>query len=145
MSHIHPERSTCSLGEPDLHAVPHSQKDIVTSQLVTKMPNNELTDTSTSFHFTFKANNLYTDISEVEIYLEVTHDKAGRTALAVEETSVPVNNQFNSLFDSVQMHINGEKVNSNNDENSYKAYLEDLLGTCRVVTTTSRTQPAIWT
>ena len=129
MSLIHPEGSTCSLGELDLHAVPYSQKDIVRSQLVTKTPNNALTDTSTSFDLTFKSNNLYTDISEVEIYLEATHDKADRTAQAIEETSVPVNNQFNSLFDSLQIHINGEKVNSNKDEYSDKAYLKDLLGT----------------
>ena len=103
MSLIHPEGSICSLGELDLHAVPYSQKDIMRSQLVSKTPNNALTDTSTTFEFTFESNNLYTDLSEVEIYLEVTQVKADIAALTINQTSGPVNNKLHSLVDSMQM------------------------------------------
>ena len=130
MSLIHPEVSTCSLGELNLHAVPHSQKGIVRSQLVTKTPNNAVIENSTCFEFTLESDNLYTVFSEVEIHLEITHQKAVQTALAIEVKSAPVTNQLNSPLDSMQMHINGDILGT-----YWGPSWKTKTVTCRVVTT----------
>ena len=129
MSLIHPDASTCNLGELDLHALPVSQKDILRSQIVTKTTNNALTNTTTTFDFTFEPTSLYTDLGDAELYLEYAVVAADNTtAITADIDAGPVNNILHSLFSSVQLLINGEKVTSNNDEYAYKAMLLDLLG-----------------
>lgn len=128
MSLIHPEASTCVLGELDLHALPITQKDILRSQTVVKTTNNALTDTTSSFDFTFEPTNLYTALRDTLLYLEFNVVQDDGTALAETHPACTVNNILHSLFSSVQLLINGEKVTPNYDEYAYKAYLLDLLG-----------------
>ena len=99
MSLIHLEGRTCTLGELDLHSLPISQKDFLHTRLGVSPTNNALTGTSTSFKVTFEANMLYTDLAEVEIYLEVTHQLVNGDYLKVEVEALHL------LFETVQMSI----------------------------------------
>ena len=129
MSLIHPAGNTCAVGELDLHALPFTQKDILKTLNITKTTNNALTNTTTSFDFTFKPSNNYTDLRETVLYLEFTIERPDGTALLVAVEAAPVNNLLHSIFANMQMLINGEKVTGNYDQYPYKAYLTDLIAT----------------
>lgn len=128
MSLLHPNGQTCAVGELDLHAVAVTQKDILRSQTIVKTTNNALTEHTDSFDFTFEASALYTDLSETELYLEFeVLDNAGQH-LAADSDAAPVNNIAHSLFNSVQMLVNGEKVTGNNEDYAFKSTILDLVG-----------------
>ena len=129
MSLIHQAGNTCAVGELDLHAVPITQKDILKTLHITKTTNNALTNTTTSFDFTFEPSNNYTDLKEAILYLEYTVEQADGTAPAVAIEAAPVNNILHSIFSNVQLLINGEKVTGNYEQYPYKAYLTDLITT----------------
>ena len=63
MSLLHEAGNSCAVGELDLHALPVSQKDILKTIPITKTTNNALTDTTTSFNFTFEPSSNYTDLN----------------------------------------------------------------------------------
>ena len=127
MSLIHPHGNCCATSELDLHALPVTQSDIVKSITTTKTTTNALTPTQTTFDFTFEQTNLYTDLSSALLYLEYKVCKADGTALANDSDAAPVNNILHSLFSSLQLLINGEKVTGNSEEYAFKAYLLTLL------------------
>ena len=127
MSLLHPQGTTCALGELDLHAMPATQKDVIRSQKVTKTTNNALTNNTTTFDFTFEPTSLYTNLNDVLLYLQYEVVQANGQHITDAQEAAPVNNIAHSLFSSVQMLINGEKITSNNDEYPYKAYMLDLL------------------
>ena len=129
MSLIHQAGNTCAVGELDLHALSVTQKDILKTLNKTKTTNNALTNTTTSFDFTFQPSNNYTDLSETTLYLEFTIEKPDGTALLVAVEAAPVNNLLHSIFANVQLLINGEKVTGNYEQYPYKAYLTDLIAT----------------
>ena len=128
MSLIHPHSNSCAINELDLHALPVTQSDVLKSVTVTKTTTNALTDNTTSFDFTFEPTNLYTDLGEALLYLQYKVCKEDGTRLAADSDAAPVNNILHSLFSSVQLLINGEKVTGNSEEYPYKAYLLTLLG-----------------
>jgi hypothetical protein len=119
--------NTCALGELDLHALPITQKDVIRTQTETKSPTNALTDNTNIFDFVFKSNVLYTDLSEAELYLEYTIEDDNGVKLQIADDAAPVNNIAHAMFESVQLLINGEKVNGNSEEYGYKAFILDLL------------------
>ena len=121
MSLIHQAGNICTVGELNLHALPDTQKDILKTLNITKTTNNALTNTTTSFDFTFEPSNNYTDLSETTLYLEFTIEKPDGTALLVAVEMAPVNNLLHSIFASVQLLINGEKVTGNYEQYSYKS------------------------
>ena len=121
MSLLHEAGNTCAVGELDLHALPVTQKDILKTIPITKTTNNALTDTTTSFDFTFEASGNYTDLSEASLFIEYT--------VVTGDDATPVNNLLHSIFSNVQMLINGEKVTGNYEQYPYKAYLTDLIAT----------------
>lgn len=121
MSLIHPAGNTCAVGELDLHALPITQKDILKTIPVVRTTNNALTNTTTSFDFTFEPTNNYTDLSEVLLYLEYTVEDEDGTALTVAEEAAPVNNILHSIFANVQLLLSGEKVTGNYEQYPYKA------------------------
>ena len=129
MSLIHAAGNTCAVGELDLHALPVTQKDILKSVPITKTTNNALTNTTTSFDFTFEPSNNYTDLSEASLYLEYNVETADGTDVTAANEAAPVNNILHSIFSNVQMLINGEKVTGNYEQYPYKAYLTDLIAT----------------
>ena len=129
MSLLHPNGQTCAVGELDLHAVAVTQKDILRSQTVTKTTNNALTDHTETFDFTFEGSALYTDLSETELYLEFEVVDNANAALDAGDEAAPVNNIAHSLFSSVQMLVNGEKVTGNNEDYAFKSTILDLVGT----------------
>ena len=127
MSLIHPHGASCATSELDLHALPITQSDIVKSIKTEKTTTNALTANQTSFDFTFEKSNLYTDPSSALLKIEYQVCKTDGTPIAVTEDAAPVNNILHSLFSSVQLLINGEKVTGNSEEYPYKAYLLNLL------------------
>ena len=129
MSLLHPNGQTCAVGELDLHAVGVTQKDVLKSQTVTKTTNNALTEHTEYFDFTFEPTALYTDLSEADLYLEFEVVDAAGNALADDSDAAPVNNIAHTLFSSVQLLVNGEKVTGNNEDYAHKANMLDLLGT----------------
>lgn len=129
MSLIHPAGNTCAVGELDLHALPITQKDILKTIPVVRTTNNALTNTTTSFDFTFEPTNNYTDLSEVLLYLEYTVEDEDGTALTAAVEAAPVNNILHTIFANVQLLINGEKVTGNYEQYPYKAYITDLIAT----------------
>ena len=128
MSLLHPHGQTCPIGELDLHALPLTQKDVLKSQTITKTTNNALTDHTDTFDFMFEPTALYTDLSETELYIEFEVVDATGTALAADSNAAPINNIGHSLFSSVQLLINGEKVTGNNGDYAFKATMLDLVG-----------------
>ena len=131
MSLIHPKGPTCAVSELDLHALPITQHDILKSQKITKTTNNALTANTQSFDFTFDPTTLYTDLSETELYLEYKVQKPDGTLVKDTDTSAPVNNIGHSLFKSLQLLVNGEKVTANNEDYAIRAMFMDLLGTSK--------------
>ena len=130
MSLLHEAGNTCAVGELDLYALPVTQKDIPKTIPITKTTTNALTDTTTSFDFTFEPSSNYTDLSEASLFIEytvVTDDDD--TAVTVADKAAPVNNLLHSIFSNVQMLINGEKVTGNYEQYAYKAYITDLVAT----------------
>ena len=129
MSLLHEAGNTCSVGELDLHALPVTQKDILKTIPITKTTNNALTDTTTSFDFTFEASGNYTDLSEASLFIEYTVVTGDDATVTAADKAAPVNNLLHSIFSNVQMLINGEKVTGNYEQYPYKAYLTDLIAT----------------
>ena len=129
MSLLHEAGNTCAVGELDLHALPVTQKDILKTIPITKTTNNALTDTTTSFDFTFEASGNYTDLSEASLFIEYTVVTADDATVTATDEAAPVNNILHSIFANVQMLINGEKVTGNYEQYPYKAYLTDLIAT----------------
>ena len=121
--------NTCAVGELNLHAVPVTQKGILKTIPITKTTNNALTDTTTSFDFTFEASNNYTDLNEASLYLEYNVVDDDGTDVTAADKAAPVNNVLHSIFSNVQMLINGEKVTGNYEQYPYKAYITDLVAT----------------
>ena len=111
-------RSPCSSGHPE---------QIVKSIKTEKTTTNALTASQTSFDFTFEPSNLYTDLASALLILEYQICKADGTALKDTDDATPVNNILHSLFSSVQLLINGEKVTGNSEDYPYKAFLLSLL------------------
>ena len=116
MSLLHAAGNTCAVGELDLHALPVTQKDILKTVPITKTTNNALTNTTTSFNFTFEASNNYIDLSEAILYLKYNVETADGTDVTAAENAVPVYNVLHSIFSNVQMLINGEKVTGNYEQ-----------------------------
>ena len=129
MSLIHAAGNTCAVGELDLHVLPVTQKDILKSVPITKTTNNVLTNTTTSFDFTFKPSNNYTDLSKASLYVEYNVEKPDGTDVTAADEAAPVNNILHSMFANVQMLINGEKLTGNFEQYPYKAYITDLIAT----------------
>ena len=129
MSLLHEAGNTCAVGELDLHALPVTQKDILKTIPITKTTNNALTDTTTSFDFTFEPTGNYTDLSEASLYIKYTVVAGDDTAVTAADEAAPVNNLLHSIFSNVQMLINGEKVTGNYEQCPYKAYITDLVAT----------------
>ena len=129
MSLLHEAGNTCAVGELDLHALPVTQKDILKTIPITKTTNNALTDTTTSFDFTFEPSGNYTDLNEASLYVEYTVVDGDGTDVTAADKAAPVNNVLHSIFSNVQMLINGEKVTGNYEQYPYKAYITDLVAT----------------
>ena len=128
MSLLHEAGNTCAVGELDLHALPVTQKDILKTIPITKTTNNALTDTTTSFDFTFEPTGNYTDLNEASLFIEYTVVAGDDTAVTALDEAAQVNNLLHYIS-NVQMLINGEKVTGNYEQYPYKAYITDLVAT----------------
>ena len=129
MSLLHAAGNTCAVSELDLHALPVTQKDIIKTIPITKTTNNALTDTTTSFDFTFEPSNNYTDLNEASLYLEYQVVQPDGTVVTAADEAAPVNNILHSVFSNVQMLVNGEKLTGNYEQYPYKSYITDLIAT----------------
>ena len=74
------------------------------------------------------ATGLYRDLNNSYLVVKCKVTKADKTDLDDAAVVAPVNNLLHSLFQSIDVYINGVKQTESNTLYAYRAYLEKLLG-----------------
>ena len=74
------------------------------------------------------ANGLYRDLNNSYLLVKCKVTKVDKTNLDDNAVVAPVNNLLHSLFQSIDVYINGVKQTESNTLYAYRAYIEKLLG-----------------
>ena len=127
MTMLHSGMSEAVINELDLHGLPPLNLSTVDNRLIEKPPTNSLSDSALQFEVNFEPSSHYTDLRECELTLEYRCVNNADTGLAANDTAAPVNNLLHSLFESIQVLLNNEKITGNNEDYPYKAFFHNLL------------------
>ena len=129
---LHSGMTEAVLSELDLHGLPPVNLCTIDNRVLEKPPVNALQDDGETFEINFEPSDLYTDLSETELTFDFkcVNETSG-VALAVAKTSGPVSNLFHSLYESIQVLVNNEKITGNNEDYAYKAWIANLIDTTK--------------
>jgi hypothetical protein len=118
----------CGKSELDLFSMPPTQ--IVLNDAVFHTLSPVSASATGAFQFEIEGDSIhYLDLSHTELWVTVNMvvDKKVETLDADIKKIFPVNNLLHSLFNQIQVNINGKSVENSNGLYAYRAYLEDLL------------------
>lgn len=133
-----PNSEECSKSELDLFTIPPTQVAVEDSVWDEIKPHPMFSDGVITFDLTGDSSS-YLDLSDTELWVKLILQKkvpnsADYTNAVFSETDktknsliAPVNNIIHSLFQQVQIYLNGKEVENTNSNYAYKAYLANLL------------------
>ena len=137
MSLLHPETCECVKSELELFTIPPTQTSIEGTRFEKYYP---LTSLNRGGPLEFKihtGDKEYIDPENVYLYLqmqilggsgEVLNDAEDAADDTPDDSVVlPINNFHASCFKSIEVHLNGKPISSNDSLYPYQAYLETLL------------------
>ena len=130
MSYVHPFSKRCDKSEIDLFSVPPTQQSLERGRWIDYAPLSSVENPDSAITYLIAGTDEYIDLSKT--ILTVTGKimmSDGTTPLTGgNQTSVaPVNNFLHSLFNQVDVYLNGKQVTPAMSTYAYQAYIETLL------------------
>ena len=127
MARQHDHSCDCTKSELDLFALPPTQRSIYDGEWTDVHPLVNWTD-SGPIEFHIPANTeMYTDLSNVQLYVKARIVKDGGGDMDGDDYSGPVNNWLHSLFEQVEVTMGNTIVSSATHTYPYRAYIENLI------------------
>ena len=122
MAFVHRQSCEGVMTELDLFTVPPTQTSIVNSHVVENQPMASL-DSGGSIEFLIPGSgDDYLDLANTMLYVQVKVTRANG-----DDPVGPVNNWLHSLFNQVDVYLNGTLVTPSTNTYAYRAYIETLL------------------
>ena len=129
MSYVHPFSKRCDKSEIDLFSVPPTQQSLERGRWIDYAPLSSVGNPDSAITYLIAGTDEYIDLSKT--ILRVTGKitaEGGVTLTGGNQTSVaPVNNFLHSLFNQVDVYLNGKQVTPAMGTYAYRAYIETLL------------------
>lgn len=127
MSFLHGHSNECMKSELDIFELPLTQTTIENSQWVHHRPFSALSD-SGPLEFVVSGSDMYLDLSHTMLSLRVELSTVeGANAEIQAHNPGVVNNFLHSLFNQVDVFLNGKLVSPSSNAYPYRAYIENLL------------------
>ncbi|XP_048775208.2 uncharacterized protein F54H12.2-like [Ostrea edulis] len=127
---MHRESCACDTDSLELFKVPPTNVTLEDSKWMEYHPISSTLNSDTApIEFEIKGQeDEYLDLSQSYLQMVCKFTKADGTALTgANSTSTPVNNILHSLFNEIDVSLNGKVITPGTDTYPYKAYLEKLL------------------
>lgn len=133
-----PNSEECSKSELDLFTIPPTQIVVEDSVWDDIKPHPTFSDGVITFDMTGDSSN-YLDLSDTELWVKlILQKKVANTATyenavfsdadATKNSLIaPINNIMHSMFQQIQIYLNGKEVENTNSNYAYKAYMANLL------------------
>ena len=130
MSYVHPFSKRCDKSEIDLFSVPPTQQSLERGRWIDYAPLSSVENPDSAITYLIAGTDEYLDLSKT--ILTVTGQimlEGGKTKLTGGNQSnvAPVNNFLHSLFNQVDVYLNGKQVTPAMSTYAYRAYIETLL------------------
>ena len=129
MSYVHPFSKRCDKSEIDLFSVPPTQQSLETGRWIDYAPLSSVGNPDSAITYLIAGTDEYIDLSKTILTVtgKITAE-GGATLTGGNQTSVaPVNNFLHSLFNQVDVYLNGKQVTPAMSTYAYRAYIETLL------------------
>ena len=129
MSYVHPFSKRCEKSEIDLFNVPPTQQSLERGRWIDYAPLSSVGNPDSAITYLIAGTDEYIDLSKTILTVtgKITAE-GGATLTGGNQTSVaPVNNFLHSLFNQVDVYLNGKQVTPAMGTFAYRAYIESLL------------------
>ena len=129
MSYVHPFSKRCDKSEIDLFSVPPTQQSLERGRWIDYAPLSSVGNPDSAITYLIAGTDEYIDLSKTILTVtgKITAE-GGATLTGGNQTSVaPVNNFLHSLFNQVDVYLNGKQVTPAMSTYAYRAYIETLL------------------
>ena len=129
MSYVHPFSKRCEKSEIDLFSVPPTQQSLERGRWIDYAPLSSVGNPDSAITYLIAGTDEYIDLSKTILTVtgKITAE-GGATFTGGTQTSVaPVNNFLHSLFNQVDVYLNGKQVTPAMGTYAYRAYIETLL------------------
>ena len=129
MSYVHPFSKRCDKSEIDLFSVPPTQQSLERGRWIDYAPLSSVQNPDSAITYLIAGTDEYIDLSKTILTVtgKITAE-GGATLSGGNQTSVaPINNFLHSLFNQVDVYLNGKQVTPAMSTYAYRAYIETLL------------------
>ena len=129
MSYVHPFSKRCDKSEIDLFSVPPTQQSLERGRWIDYAPLSSVQNPDSAITYLIAGTDEYIDLSKtiLTVTKKITAE-GGATLSGGNQTSVaPVNNFLHSLFNQMDVYLNGKQVTPAMSTYAYRAYIETLL------------------
>ncbi len=126
MASIHKQSCECTMSQLDLFSVPPTQTSILDGKWVDHHPISTITDQS-PIEFCITAGDDYLDLSETYLAIRAKIVNNDGTDIADQAAVGPTNLFLHSLFNQVDVSLNGRLVSQSSSTYPYRAMIETLL------------------
>ena len=129
MSYVHPFSKRCDKSEIDLFSVPPTQQSLERGRWIDYAPLSSVENSDSAITYLIAGTDEYIDLSKTILTVtgKITAE-GGATLTGGNQTSVaPVNDFLHSLFNQVDVYLNGKQVTPAMATYAYRAYIETLL------------------
>ena len=124
---VHPSSAESTTSQLDLFSVPLSQTSLEDGSFTEYHPVSVLTSTG-PIEFTISAENSnYIDLANSFFYVRASVTTSNGDDLAKTAEIAPECNFLHTLWSQVDVYLNGLLVTQSNNNNPYRAYIENLL------------------
>ena len=127
MARQHDLSCDCTKSELDLFAIPPTQISIEGGQWVDTHPNASITDNGPIEFVIPGESEQYFDLSNAQLHVEASLQKADGGDLGADKFPGPVNNFLHSLFEEVEVALDDTIVTASTHTYPYRAYIENLV------------------
>ena len=136
MSLIHPDSLECTKSELDIFYIPPTQYSILSGRWVEYQPLSPLQTGQISelknvgsnpIEFQFSGDNCYIDIAKTYLFLQAQILTENGSRLKDEMICAPVNLFMHSLFQQIDVELNGTLVTQSQNTYPYRSMIETLL------------------
>ena len=128
MSYVHPFSKRCDKSEIDLFSVPPTQQSLERGRWIGYAPLSSVENTDSPINFLVTGTDEYIDLSKTILTVTGKILKDDEGVLSANQADVaPVNNFLHSLFQQVDVYLNGKQVTPAMGTYPYRAYIETLL------------------